>query len=212
MEAEADRVQDGKLIARIARWRRIALTSAVLLVLCAVALLVLVIRQSRDSTGQSADPTPAPTTPDDRLERVVLAVRRVAEARVVAGEAGKLRSELAGVKIHSARYLITLDRVHLEPLPAMLARGQKQIHQLRVLVAEPDQRALLDRAERGLRNYESKYDRLVHVAGGRKDFSTAFVQLDDVIESEVLQPIDELAGDADRRLAERVTELEAAIK
>src|SRR5688500_3318679 len=59
------------------------------------------------------------------------------------------------------RYLVLLDRKHLEPLPRLKERTARALAAAEAAATSPGEEALMQRARRGYEHFFAEYDRLI---------------------------------------------------
>lgn len=102
--------------------------------------------------------------------------------------ANELESSLRAVHVQFDRYLITLDRKHLEPVPRLKQRTEEALVEAEQTAVTPREQAVMRRVRQGYQHFFEEYDRLLQEPPPQGVFAKVVELIDTVLTKEILEP------------------------
>jgi len=129
--------------------------------------------------------------------------------------ANELETSLREIHIQFDRYLITLDRRHLETVPKLRARAQAALIGAENAAVTSREQAVMQRVREGYEHFFAEYDRLAEAPPLQGVYAKVLELIDTVLTKEILEPTREYlklnegmlahATEANQELSRRLT-------
>jgi signal transduction histidine kinase/CHASE3 domain sensor protein len=129
--------------------------------------------------------------------------------------AQELEISFREIHVQFDRYLITLDRKHLESVPVLRRRTSEALAEAEAAAGSPQEQALMKRVRQGHEHFFAEYDRLSRNPPASGLYASVLQLIDTVLTKEILEPTREylrlnegvLAQTAEdnKQLSERLT-------
>ena len=129
--------------------------------------------------------------------------------------AQELEISFREIHVQFDRYLITLDRKHLESVPVLRRRTAEALAEAESAGRTQQEQALMKRVRQGYEHFFEEYDRLLREPPQQGVYSKVLTLIDTVLTKEVLEPTREYlrlnegvlaqTAEANKQLSERLT-------
>jgi len=129
--------------------------------------------------------------------------------------AQELEISFREIHVQFDRYLITLDRKHLESVPVLRRRTAEVLAEAEAAAGSAQEQALMKRVRQGYEHFFEEYDRLLREPPKQGVYSKVLTLIDTVLTKEVLEPTREYlrlnegvlaqTAEANKQLSERLT-------